>query len=166
MENKQNISYLINKTENELNKLRFIYSKFPDIIVVQSKKNCQYELRSGKTCKIFSNLEFLEKGYNLYVIPCYHLNYNDEINKIYSFPVKNIKLAEISYIKNGDVILYEKGRMIIVNNFSKLIKRFKFNEIHLNECRKHILNFIRKNSYYRLSEENLDIKIKQLLMFV
>jgi hypothetical protein len=150
------LSNIIINTECKLAKYKFILEQFPDAKI----------FRKGVfTSKIVNNnythLTFETRYRSLYVRPyCIvkfdYLNQSDNI-KVHSSPMYN-RLAYIKYCTKDHKSYITFSKAII--NF----KRNNFKSDLANQCCIAIVNFIKNNSRFNINYNNLDPKIKTLLL--
>ena len=158
MKKKTSINDLIFDLEKKLALCKFILNQVPDAKV----HNYGHGFSAKSVNLNYTNFEFIQ-GYNtIYVVPYLELifEYNGSSQKvrINSSP-RSSRLAYVTY---------DLGRKGYVLKFSKLavnLKKNKFKEDMLNDCRIQILNFIKKYPNHTVDYSHLDPKLKKLLCF-
>jgi len=165
----------IEELEYEINKIKFVQSKFSDVQcnykMIENKANLQFYSKSVNL--EFEKLDFESTKYGyLYAIPYCEMtfNYNNtsEIIKILPIPDKII-LAKKKYVRvstGGSYKNYQYEDIIKFSRFSFNNKKNAFNQDKLyQDCMVAILNFVKKYRDIKIDVKNLDSRLKKLLAF-
>lgn len=154
-----NINDLLSKTQHDFEKYKFISENFPDadVFYQNDKTDNFYGFRSKLVNNICNNYDFESSYCDLHIVPFYEADfeYNNCIEKIkiYSKP-RRIRLL---YRADNGEIKFSKFRL----SFSKN----NINEQLLNDCALNILDFIKRHKHIKLNMDNIDPRIKKLLVF-
>lgn len=147
-------------------KYNFVLSNFPDCELQRyypdyiSKKP---HFISKSINQKYNRLKFNDNKFELSVIPYFETSfvYKDKCESItiYSDPKKFI-LAHITDAKD------KMTKKISFTKLSAHLKNNDFNDKMLNSCGVNILNFIKKNSGYKIDDKHLEPRLKKLLVFI
>jgi len=175
----------LEELEYEINKIKFIQSKFPDV-------QCRYDMIETKPFSYTKSLKFFSKTVNvdfekldfqskyntLYAIPYCEMifNYNNTSETIRILPIpEKIILAKkshkrVSIINNTSYQnlrpTYHYEDIIKFSRFSVNNKKNAFNQDRLyQECMLAILDFVKKYRDIKTDVKNLDPRLKKLLAF-
>lgn len=156
------IDQCIKEHDYILNRLKFVQSHFPD---AQVQENYIPAFFKSKMVGLhYTDIEIINSTHDVIIIPFHKLlfKYNQEEEiKIYSIPVKS-KLAYIDRQYNND------NQLTKIIKFSKLsfnLKSSRFSDAMSNDCRLHILQFIKDNPDCKLDDSNLEDRLKKLILF-
>lgn len=158
------INQSIKEHDYILTRLKFVQTHFPDAQVQEYYVPAFF--KSKMVALHYTDIEVINSTIDVTVMPYHKLlfkydNQEEEI-KIHSIPTKS-KLAYIDQQHTSNGFALEK-----IIKFSKLsfnLKSSKFNDEMVNDCRIHILQFIRDHSDCKLDDSNLEDRLKKLLIF-
>ena len=158
MSRTKTLSLFVSDLDYNLAKHQFILSKYPDAII-----NAYGEILSKTINSSYNKFNFVEEYRRVYVQPYCELEFSfkdkTELIKIYSKPQK-VRLVYINY---------DYKQMKYTMKFSRLkinMKSNNFKETMLEECKKQIIQFIKKNQWIEMDTKHLDPRLKQLLSFI
>lgn len=151
----------IQEQEITLLKYKAILESFPDAKIHQAADG-NITFSSKRVNQTYNQLKFDVRYQALRVVPSFDFEFihNNTITlvPIYSSP----KYNRLAYLR---IDWKTRDRLIKFSRLAINIKNNHFNEAMLNECRVHIMNFIKSNPTYKLDEKHLDPKLKKLLLF-
>lgn len=166
MPKNQFIEQVIQEQEYTLSRLKFVQSHFPDAQVQQNYIPAVFKSKSVNLH--YTDIEFAVHSSEVWVIPYHKLifNYKDkeEVIMVHAAPSRSL----LAYIDREWIGEHNARTVERVIRFSKLafnLKTSKFNDQMINECRTHILEFIKNNPESRLDDSNLEDRLKKLLIF-
>ena len=158
---RKSISDTIKNLEKDLAICKFIKEKYPDVRCHQNTNQRGFSSRSVNST--YNKFEFVRSTDVLFVVPYVELpfeyNGSEEFIRINSYP-RSSMLAKIYYS-----YAYECS-VISFSRFKANLKKNKFKDDMINDCRLEIVDFIKAHSGYKLIEKNLDPGIKKLLSFI
>lgn len=163
------ISSVVTEAEYITAKYKFVFEHFPDCKIQKSFNEfiaSKPVFISKMVNNCYTHLDFI-RGYScLNVIPYCKLDFthNDktETITINSSP-KRSRLVRVATRRNSETKAWES-----IIKFSRLainLKNNNFDDKMLNECRAHIMTFIKNNPQCKLDNKHLEPRLKKLLIF-
>jgi hypothetical protein len=150
----------IKEVEHTLAKYNAVLKAFPDAKIHETYWPVRFSSKSVN--QVYTKLDF-KKHYNtLRVIPFCEVEFEHNGNKemviVHSSP-KYSRLAYIPWRRKGE------DQVIKFSRVSINLKNHNFKESMMNECRVHIMNFIKDNPGFKLDDKHLEPRLKKLLLF-
>ena len=171
MRQKKILSNLIENTEYELAKYKFILSTFPDaeyfIKYIKNKPIAAFKSKSVNINYTDSDFDFVHDYHYSYlnIVPYCKINFEfrdkEEIVNIYCIPTQ----TRLMYRSSG-YIGSSYSNTIYFSKFRLSFDKNNFNTSCLNSCKLKIIEFIKKYPESKLETKNLDPSLKKLLAFI
>lgn len=145
--------------ETELAKQKAVFAIFPDAKTHYSKTG---EFTSKSVNQKYTNFDFFRCDSGVWVLPYCEvkipINDKFEIVRVYSSPKTN-RLVYLSYSWR------DKSSIIKFSRLAFNLKNNHFKDDMLNACRVEIMDFVKKNSKFKMDDKHLEPRLKKLLIF-
>jgi hypothetical protein len=150
----------IKELEHTLAKYNAVLKVFPDAKIHETYWPARFSSKAVNL--IYTKLEFKRHYNTLRVMPyCeveFEHNGTSELIVVNTSP-KYSRLAYIPWSRKGE------NKVIKFSRVAVNLKNNNFKEDMMNECRVHIMNFIKDNPGYKLDDKHLEPRLKKLLLF-
>jgi len=154
------ITKLISELEFQVNKLKFLYEKYPDLKITRGIFSSKGVNSDYDDILFYQDKDSLSMGTLKYID--FEFNGICEKIEIYSIPKQNKILNKT---RNYNTSLTKYKTKLCFTKFFSTFKFKKFDENILSKTRKHLLEFINHNKDLEINYSNIDKKLEKILNF-